>query len=135
MSISEIKMFVNSNTSEPLNFCQYINDISMFGSDSYVLAEQNKTLFRSLLKKSSIMFGHSKIHDIIYERMTSEDIDCMLIGDVGKKLNAFYDTTSFLTGGFYMLLSGMTVELLNKLEPKIAEGICNNIDNILNLKS
>ena len=41
MSISEIKMFVNSNTSEPLNFCQYINDISMFGSDSYVLAEQN----------------------------------------------------------------------------------------------
>lgn len=34
-----------------------------------------------------------------------------------------------------MLLSGMTVELFNKLEPKIAEGICNNIDNILNLKS
>ena len=95
MSISEIKMFVNSNTSEPLNFCQYINDISMFGSDSYVLAEQNKTLFRSLLKKSSIMFGHSKIHDIIYERITSEDIDYMLMGDVGKKLNAFYDTTSF----------------------------------------
>ena len=41
MSRSEIKMFVKSNTSEPLNFCQYINDISMFGSDSYVLAEQN----------------------------------------------------------------------------------------------
>lgn len=132
MSVSELMLLVNSNAREPLNFNQYLTDIGTFGANSYVLAKENEKLFRQMLKSSSALFGHKAIHQIVYDRLTAEDVDYMLARNtkLGVDLNSFYNReTNFVNGGIDMVLQNMTTKDYLRIENKFREGICRYIEN------
>ena len=49
MSWAEVRKINSDFANEPLNFNNYINDISTFKEDSYVLDTQNMGLWRALI--------------------------------------------------------------------------------------
>lgn len=125
MSWSEVKKINSDFAREPLNFNNYINDISIFGSRSYVLDTENSQLWRDLIVNSLTMYGHDAIHETIYERFTDDDVDYMIKnnGQLGQSFNSFYSVTSFAAGGIDTVLSSLTAESYDVLEPKFKSGI------------
>lgn len=130
MGYAEIRRTVNSDFTEPLNFNNYINDISSFGSESYVLASANQNLWRDLISHSPTLFGHKAIHSLVYKRLTTQDINYMLLYNfnLGRCLNNFYNTNVFDVGDIDDVLSHITVTSYNMLEEKIRKGINSYID-------
>ena len=125
MSWSEVKKLNSDFAREPLNFNNYINDISIFGNRSYVLDTENETLWKDLIVNSLTMYGHDAIHETIYERFTDTDIDYMLRNNsqLGQSFNSFYGVTYFPAGGIDKVLSQLTVDSYDSLEPKFKSGI------------
>ena len=125
MSWFEVQKINSDFINEPLNFNNYINDISVFGDKSYVLDKYNKNLFRNLLTQSLTMFGHQEIHEYIYNRMTEEDVDVMIEGNarLGQALNSFYRTDIFTGNNVDEILSNIGSSKLNTLELKLQGGI------------
>ena len=78
MSWAEVKRINSDFMNEPLNFHNYISDISTFGAESYVLDSQNEWVFRELMSYSLLVYGHKGIHETIYERLTDQDVDYVL---------------------------------------------------------
>ena len=132
MSWAEVRKINSDFANEPLNFNNYINDISTFKENSYVLDTQNEGLWRSLISQSLTLFGHRAIHEVIYERLTASDVDYMLLnnGRLGESFNSFYRITDFVSGGIDAVLGNITADSYNKLELKIQAGINRYISNM-----
>lgn len=126
MSMADLITVVNSNPMEPLNFNQYLTDICTFGANSYVFAKGNEKLFHALLNKSAMMYGHKAIHNVIYNRLTAEDVDFVINNNarLGKHLNMFYVTTDLhlAKGNIDDITSALTFKQFNTLEKKFQEG-------------
>lgn len=117
---------INSNfVNEPLNFNNYINDISVFGSDSYVMDESNSDLWLELMSKSLAVYGHDMIHEFLYERITENDADSIVRNHpkLGQAFNSFYNTNLFEYGGIDTMLSGITQEAWGLLEVKFQDAL------------
>lgn len=125
MSWAEVMKINSDFSNEPLNFNNYINDISVFGADSYVMKYENSNLFRMLIAQSLTLFGHDCIHEYIYDRLTEEDVDYMLVanGRLGQSFNSFYKTDVYSYGDIDAVLSTITPETYNGLELKFQESI------------
>ena len=125
MSWGEVKKINSDFANEPLNFNNYINDISTFKENSYVLDKQNEGLWRALISQSLTLFGHTAIHDVVYNRLTDADVDYMLRnnGRLGQSFNSFYRIASFTSGAINDLIKDMTASAYTKLELKIQAGI------------
>lgn len=125
ISWEEVKKINSDFTKEPLNFNNYINDISTFGKYSYVLDPENINLWRSLIGQSLTLFGHSAIHETVYERLTDEDVDYMIRHNVrlGQAFNSFYDSSAFASGDIDAILNTITSGSYNVLETKLQYGI------------
>lgn len=124
--------YINSDyVNEPLNFNNYINDISVFGAESYVLDKSNENLFHALLSQSLTMFGHDAIHEYVYNRLTDADVDVMIQDNprLGQSFNSFYNTDVFVNGDIDAVLSGITSTEFNVLELKLQSGIVRYISS------
>ena len=97
----------------------------MFGKYSYVLDPENSNLWRSLIGQSLTLFGHSAIHETVYERLTDEDVDYMIRHNVrlGQSFNSFYDSSVFASGAVDTVLNTITSVSYNVLETKLQHGI------------
>ena len=62
MSWAEV-MKVNSDMREPLNYVHYINDISVFGNKSFIMAKENKNLWNEFCLRSLWLYGHKQIRE------------------------------------------------------------------------
>lgn len=125
MSWEEVGKINSDYTREPLNFNNYINDISTFGQYSYVLDPENSKLWRELLCRSLTMFGHAAIHETVYNRLTDEDVDYMIRKNarLGQAFNSFYNVGDFTSGKIDSVLSAITSTTYNVLEIKLQNGI------------
>lgn len=117
---------INSNfINEPLNFNNYINDISVFGSDSYVMDESNSDLWLEMMSKSLAVYGHDMIHEFLYERITEDDADFIVRNHpkLGQAFNSFYNISLFEHGSIDVMLSGITQEAWGLLEVKFQNAL------------
>lgn len=130
MSFGEIKNSVNSNLSEPLNFTNYMDDISVYGAEGYTMSLENKAIWQDMLAKSLSLFGYTAIHSIVYTRLTDEDVDIFISrnGRLGQCFNAFYQIDDFASGPIDSVLKTLTSDAYNKLERKLQEGICRYVN-------
>ena len=121
MSWAEVRKINSDFANEPLNFNNYINDISTFKENSYVLDKQNEGLWRALISQSLTLFGHKAIRETVYNRLTDADVDYMIRnnGRLGQSFNSFYRTDSFHSGGVDDVLRIITTASYNKLELKM----------------
>lgn len=125
MSWPEVKKINSDFVNEPLNFNNYINDISTFGKYSYALDTENETLWLSLISQSLTLYGHDAIHDTVYERFTDEEVDYMITKNarLGQSFNSFYSIDDFASGPIDTVLKSITIEAYNKLDIKFQNGI------------
>lgn len=125
MSWPEVKKINSDFVNEPLNFNNYINDISTFGKYSYALDTENETLWLSLISQSLTLFGHDAIHDTVYERFTDDEVDYMITKNarLGQSLNSFYSIDDFASGPVDTVIKSITIAAYNKLDIKFQNGI------------
>lgn len=125
MSWPEVKKINSDFVNEPLNFNNYINDISTFGKYSYALDTENENLWLSLISQSLTLFGHDAIHDTVYERFTDDEVDYMIERNarLGQSLNSFYSIDDFASGPIDTVLRSITIAAYNKLDIKFQNGI------------
>ncbi len=133
MSWAEVYKINSDFVNEPLNFNNYINDIAVFGADSYVMDKMNEKLFRELMSKSLTAYGHKAIHKYLYNRLTDEDVDHILLSNarLGESFNSFYRTDKFAAGGIAEVLGAITGESYNILEQKWQQGIGRYISRVM----
>lgn len=136
MSWSEVKK-VNSDMQEPLNYTNYIYDISVFGAESYVMDPNNNGIWAELSLNSCYLYGHTGIHDYVYNRLTEEDVDNLfaISARLGRQLNNFHSTDIYAAGGVNTVLAGMTMEAYNALLPKMRQGYQRYVDGKLAAES
>ena len=125
MSWGEVKKINSDFANEPLNFNNYINSIETFKSASYVLDPENSGLWRALISQSLTLFGHTAIHDVVYDRFTDADVDYMIRhnGRLGQSFNSFYHISDFTSGAIDDVIKVMTSDAYTKLELKLQNGI------------
>lgn len=123
MSWAEVKK-VNSDMQEPLNYTNYIYDISVFGAESYVMDPNNNGIWAELSLNSCYLYGHTGIHDYVYNRLAEEDVDNLfaISARLGRQLNNFHSTDIYADGEINAVLAGMTIDSYNALEPKMRQG-------------
>lgn len=125
MSWPDVKKINSDFMHEPLNFNNYINDISTFGKYSYALDTENENLWLSLISQSLTLFGHDAIHDTVYERFTDDEVDYMIERNarLGQSYNSFYSIDDFASGPVDTVLKSITTAAYNKLDIKFQNGI------------
>lgn len=123
MSWAETKK-INSDMSEPLNYSNYIYDISMFKENSYVLSKMNQSIWDDFCFNSSYLYGHAGIHNTVLNALSIENVNKLWEEDfnLGKKLNHFHATDSYTTGNATNVIPGITMKSYNLLEQKLREG-------------
>lgn len=132
MSWAEVKK-INSDMREPLNYVHYINDISVFGNESFVMSSENAALWNEFCLKSLWLYGHRQIHEYVYNRFDDENIDDLWkdSGILGQQLNSFYEKKDFPAGNGLIVVQQMTTDLFNILESKIQEGYSRFVETFL----
>lgn len=125
MGWPDIRKINSDFLNEPLNFNNYINDISTFGKYSYALDAENENLWLSLISQSLTLFGHDAIHDTVYERFTDDEVDYMIERNarLGQSFNSFYGVDDFASGSIDAVLKSITIVAYNKLDIKFQNGI------------
>lgn len=125
MSWAEVKK-INSDMQEPLNYTHYIADISSAGKDSYVLDENNSAIWDELALNSCYLYGHTKIHDTVLNRLTTANVDALWeqSANLGRQLNNFHSTTAYATGDAAAVLNGMTMDAYNAMITPLRDGYC-----------
>jgi hypothetical protein len=125
MGFEELKFLNTDFQGDPVNCIVYINSIESAGKKSYVLDERNQNLWRELISNSVAVFKVFSIHKIIYDRLTSADVDYMIKHNsrLGTALNNYYGSEIVKAGNIDKVLSTITQDKLNSLEPKFREGI------------
>ena len=121
-----LKKLVNSNiTGDPVNCLMYINSIESEGDKSYILHEDNSNLWTDLLMNSLTVYKIKSIHSIIYNRLTTGDVDTLIEsnGRLGQVFNLFYDVDSFPDGGIDEIVTSLSTIDITILEKKFYNGI------------
>lgn len=132
MSWAEV-MKVNSDMREPLNYVHYINDISVFGNKSFIMAKENKNLWNEFCLRSLWLYGHKQIREYVYARLDVKNVDSLWndSGVLGEQLNAFYGVEAFPNGNGFVVMQNMTTDLFNILESKFQEGYSRYVEKFL----
>lgn len=101
MSWAEVYKINSDIAGEPLNFTDYIYDISVFGEESYVMDSNNAVLWNSFALNSCYLYGHQAIHEYVYNRLTEGNIDDLFdkSGKLGRQMNNFHNNTAYAIGG------------------------------------
>lgn len=135
MSWAEVKRINSDFMNEPLNFHNYISDISSFGAESYVFDAQNESVFRELMSYSLLVYGHKAIHNTIYERLTDADVDYIIQkhNRLGQAWNSFYRVPFFDKGNIETVLKTLTLVGYNSLDIKFQQGIHRYIESKVSL--
>ncbi|WLD26586.1 hypothetical protein CDIFMA2_04510 [Clostridioides difficile] len=124
MSWAEIYKVNSDIQGEPLNFLNYLQDLKLNGSESYVLYEGNHRIWEELYLNSLYLFSDRGIREVVYTAFSETDIDNLFDKStkLGEQLNAFYRTDIFSLGNADNVVKGMTVEHYNLLEEKFKAG-------------
>ena len=132
MSWAEI-MKITSDMNEPLNHIQYINNISMFGEDSYVLSAKNSSIWDSFCVKSLYLYSHTQLHDLVYNRLDDGNIDDLFEHSsvLGTQLNYFFDTDIFPNGSADDICSVLNDDIYDALGDKFKSGYLRYINKKL----
>lgn len=124
MSWAEVYKINSDIAGEPLNFTDYIYDISVFGEESYVMDSNNAVLWDKFALNSCYLYGHQAIHDYVYNRLTEGNIDDLFnkSGNLGRQMNNFHNNTAYAIGGAKEVLAGMTIDTYNAMIDKFRLG-------------
>ncbi|HBH3644558.1 TPA: phage tail protein [Clostridioides difficile] len=124
MSWAEVYKINSDIQGEPLNFLNYLQDLKLNGSESYVLYEGNHRIWEELYLNSLYLFSDRGIREVVYTAFSETDIDNLFDKStkLGEQLNAFYRTDIFSLGNADNVVKGMTVEHYNSLEEKFKAG-------------
>lgn len=132
MSWAEVRK-INSDMSEPLNYTNYIYDISNTTKESYVLDPNNSSIWDDLCLNSCYLYGYTAIHDIVLERLTEKNIDNLwnASGCLGRQLNNFHGNEAYSLGNFNDVCNGMTLKAYNDMIEKFRKGYCRYVNTKL----
>ncbi|MCC0719040.1 phage tail protein, partial [Clostridioides sp. ZZV14-6105] len=124
MSWAEVYKINSDIQGEPLNFLNYLQDLKLNGSESYILYEGNHRIWEELYLNSLYLFSDRGIREVVYTAFSETDIDNLFDKStkLGEQLNAFYRTDIFSLGNADNVVKGMTVEHYNSLEEKFKAG-------------
>ncbi|MFQ5258808.1 phage tail protein [Clostridioides difficile] len=124
MSWAEVYKINSDIQGEPLNFLNYLQDLKLNGSESYLLYEGNHRIWEELYLNSLYLFSDRGIREAVYTAFSETDIDNLFDKGtkLGEQLNAFYRTDIFSLGNADNVVKGMTVEHYNSLEEKFKAG-------------
>ncbi|HBF0627035.1 phage tail protein [Clostridioides difficile] len=124
MSWAEVYKINSDIQGEPLNFLNYLQDLKLNGSESYLLYEGNHRIWEELYLNSLYLFSDRGIREAVYTAFSETDIDNLFDKStkLGEQLNAFYRTDIFSLGNADNVVKGMTVEHYNSLEEKFKAG-------------
>ncbi|MCC0725220.1 phage tail protein [Clostridioides sp. ZZV14-6045] len=124
MSWAEVYKINSDIQGEPLNFLNYLQDLKLNGSESYILYEGNHRIWEELYLNSLYLFSDRGIRGVVYAAFSETDIDNLFDKStkLGEQLNAFYRTDIFSLGNADNVVKGMTVEHYNSLEQKFKDG-------------
>lgn len=133
MSWAEVYKINSDIAGEPLNFTDYIYDISVFGEESYVMDSNNAVLWNSFALNSCYLYGHQAIHEYVYNRLTEGNIDDLFdkSGKLGRQMNNFHNNTAYAVGGAKEVLAGMTMNTYNDMIDKFRLGYQRYVDKHL----
>lgn len=133
MSWAEVYKVNSDITGEPLNFTDYIYDISVFGEESYVMDSNNAVLWDKFALNSCYLYGHQAIHEYVYNRLTEDNIDDLFdkSGKLGRQMNNFHNNTAYAIGGAKEVLAGMTMNTYNDMIDKFRLGYQRYVDKHL----
>lgn len=133
MSWAEVYKINSDIAGEPLNFTDYIYDISVFGEESYVMDSNNAVLWNSFALNSCYLYGHQAIHEYVYNRLTEDNIDDLFdkSGKLGRQMNNFHNNTAYAVGGAKEVLAGMTMNTYNDMIDKFRLGYQRYVDKHL----
>lgn len=137
MSWAEVYKINSDFANEPLNYTNYIYDISVFGLESYVMDQNNKKIWDEMALYSCYLYGHTGIHEYVYERLTEENVDRLwnISGKLGRQLNNFHNTTVYADGAAKEVLAAMTMDSYNDLIDKIRWGYQRYVNGFLSAES
>ncbi|MDO0310356.1 phage tail protein [Clostridioides difficile] len=124
MSWAEVYKINSDIQGEPLNYLNYLQDLKLNGSESYLLYEGNHRIWEELYLNSLYLFSDRGIREVVYTAFSETDIDNLFDKStkLGEQLNAFYRTDIFSLGNADNVVKGMTVEHYNSLEEKFKAG-------------
>ncbi|OMK19560.1 hypothetical protein BER43_001692 [Clostridioides difficile] len=124
MSWAEVYKINSDIQGEPLNFLNYLQDLKLNGSESYLLYEGNHRIWEEMYLNSLYLFSDRGIREVVYTAFSETDIDNLFDKGtkLGEQLNAFYRTDIFSLGNADNVVKGMTVEHYNSLEEKFKAG-------------
>ncbi|UUV14788.1 phage tail protein [Clostridioides difficile] len=124
MSWAEVYKINSDIQGEPLNYLNYLQDLKLNGSESYLLYEGNHRIWEELYLNSLYLFSDRGIREVVYTAFSETDIDNLFDKGIklGEQLNAFYRTDIFSLGNADNVVKGMTVEHYNSLEEKFRAG-------------
>ncbi|MDO0050472.1 phage tail protein [Clostridioides difficile] len=124
MSWAEVYKINSDIQGEPLNYLNYLQDLKLNGSESYLLYEGNHRIWEELYLNSLYLFSDRGIREVVYTAFSETDIDNLFDKGtkLGEQLNAFYRTDIFSLGNADNVVKGMTVEHYNSLEEKFKSG-------------
>ncbi|HBF1186758.1 TPA: phage tail protein [Clostridioides difficile] len=124
MSWAEVYKINSDIQGEPLNFLNYLQDLKLNGSESYLLYEGNHRIWEEMYLNSLYLFSDRGIREVVYTAFSETDIDNLFDKGtkLGEQLNAFYRTDIFSLGNADNVVKGMTVEHYNSLEEKFKSG-------------
>ncbi len=124
MSWAEVYKINSDIQGEPLNYLNYLQDLKLNGSESYLLYEGNHRIWEELYLNSLYLFSDRGIREAVYTAFSETDIDNLFDKGtkLGEQLNAFYRTDIFSLGNADNVVKGMTVEHYNSLEEKFKAG-------------
>ncbi|UUC40259.1 phage tail protein [Clostridioides difficile] len=124
MSWAEVYKINSDIQGEPLNYLNYLQDLKLNGSESYLLYEGNHRIWEELYLNSLYLFSDRGIREVVYTAFSETDIDNLFDKGIklGEQLNAFYRTDIFSLGNADNVVKGMTVEHYNSLEEKFKAG-------------
>ncbi|MDO0332376.1 phage tail protein [Clostridioides difficile] len=124
MSWAEVYKINSDIQGEPLNYLNYLQDLKLNGSESYLLYEGNHRIWEEMYLNSLYLFSDRGIREVVYTAFSETDIDNLFDKGtkLGEQLNAFYRTDIFSLGNADNVVKGMTVEHYNSLEEKFKAG-------------
>ncbi|MEZ7072181.1 phage tail protein [Clostridioides difficile] len=124
MSWAEVYKINSDIQGEPLNFLNYLQDLKLNGSESYLLYEGNHRIWEEMYLNSLYLFSDRGIREVVYTAFSETDIDNLFDKGtkLGEQLNAFYRTDIFSLGNADNVVKEMTIEHYNSLEEKFKAG-------------
>ena len=116
---------ISTQAGDPSRYNNWVNDITAFGEKSYVVDPMFDDVWKELTTQSRLVFSVQSIHEVVYERLTSSDIDYIIYNNkqLGEAFNSFHRSTAYRPGDIDHVLMTITEDSFNALEPKFKWGV------------